>query len=54
MKHYLKVTYLGCILDECLTGESMAMQVFTKNTSKLKFLCRKKLVTVEKLKDTFM
>ena len=35
--HYSKVTYLGCVLDECLTGESMAMQVHTKVTSKLKF-----------------
>ena len=41
VKQYSKVTYLGCVLDECLTGESMAMQVCTKVTSKLKFLYRK-------------
>ena len=41
IKQYSKVTYLGCVLDECLTGESMAMQVCTKVTSKLKFLYRK-------------
>ena len=35
------MTYLGCVLDKCLTGESMAMQVCTKFTSKLKFLYRK-------------
>ena len=38
---YLKVTYLRCVLDEYLTGESMAMQVCTKVTSKLKFLYKK-------------
>ena len=30
IKQYSKVTCLGCVLDECLTGESMAMQVCTK------------------------
>ena len=32
IKQYSKVTYLGCVLDECLTGESMAIQVCTKVT----------------------
>ena len=32
VKQYSKVTYLGCVLDECLTGESMAIQVCTKVT----------------------
>ena len=41
IKQYSKVAYLGCVLDECLTGESMAMEVYTKFTSKLKFLYRK-------------
>ena len=41
IKQYIKVTYLGCVLDECLTGESMAMQVCKEVTSKLKFLYRK-------------
>ena len=41
IKQYSKVTYLGCVLDECLTGESMAMQVCKEVTSKLKFLYRK-------------
>ena len=40
-KQYSKVTYLGCVLDKCLTGESIAMQVCTKVTSKLKLLYRK-------------
>ena len=41
IKKYSKVTYLGCVLGERLTGESMAMQDCTKVTSKLKFLYRK-------------
>ena len=41
VKRYSKVTYLGCVLDECLAGESMAIQVCTRVTSKLKFLYRK-------------
>ena len=41
IKKYSKVTYLGCVLDECLTGKSMTMPVCTKVTSKLKFLYRK-------------
>ena len=41
IKQYSKATNLGCVLDECLTGESLAMQVCTKATSKLKFLYRK-------------
>ena len=40
-KQYSKVTYLGCVLDKCLTGESMAMQVGIKVASKLMFLFRK-------------
>ena len=40
IKQYWKMTYLGCVLDECLTGETMAVQVCTKVTSKLKFLYR--------------
>ena len=43
IKQYSKVTYLGCVLDKCLTGESMAIQVCTKVTSKLTFLYRKNM-----------
>ena len=41
IKQYSKVTILGCVFDECLTGESIAMQVCAKVTSKLKLLYRK-------------
>ena len=40
IKQYTKVTYLGCILDESLSGESMALHVFNKINSRLRFLYR--------------
>ena len=41
IKQYLEVTYLGCILDESLSGESMALNVVSKIKTRLKFLYRK-------------
>ena len=35
---YSKVTYLGCIFDETLSGESMAIYVINKIISRLRFL----------------
>ena len=39
-----KVAY-GCVLDECITGECMAMQVCIKVTSKLIFLYRNRFLS---------
>ena len=44
INQYSKVTYFVCTLDNCLTGEYMAMQFCTKVTSKLKLLYRKKFL----------
>ena len=41
IKQYSKVTYLGCILDNDLYGESMATKVLSLVNSRLKFLYRK-------------
>ena len=41
IKQHSKVTYLGCILDETMSGESMAVKVIDKINSRLKFLHRK-------------
>ena len=41
IKQHSKVTYLGCILDETLSGESMAIYVINKINAKIKFLYRK-------------
>ena len=40
IKQYAKVKYLGCILDQSLSGESMALNVIDKVNSRLKFLHR--------------
>ena len=42
IKQYEKVKYLGCILDQNLSGESMALNVIDKGNSRLKFLHRQK------------
>ena len=54
LNNYSKVTYLGCVLNECFTGESMAMQVCAKVTSKLKFLYSKKQVPFKRVKEAFV
>ena len=41
IKQYSEVTYLGCILEESLSGESMALNVVPKINTRLKFLYRK-------------
>ena len=40
IKQHAKVKYLGCILEESLSGESMALNVIDKINSRLKFLQR--------------
>ena len=41
IKQHREVKYLGCILDQCLSGELMATQVISKINGRLKFLYRK-------------
>ena len=43
IKQYEKVKYLGGILDQSLSGESMALNVIDKVNSRLKFLLRQNL-----------
>ena len=38
--NYTKVAYLGCILDETLSGESMTTHFISKVNSRLRFLYR--------------
>ena len=40
IKQYIKITNLGCILDESLSGESMTLHVLNKINSRLRFLYR--------------
>ena len=41
IKQHSKVKYLGCMLDETMSGETMALSVINKINNKLKFLYRK-------------
>ena len=41
IKQHSKVKYLGCLLDETMSGEAMTLNVVNKINTKLKFLYRK-------------
>ena len=41
IKQHSEVTYLGCVLDETMLGEPMALKVINEISGKLKFLYRK-------------
>ena len=41
IKQHKHVSYLGCVLDETILGETMAIRVIEKLNSRLKFLYRK-------------
>ena len=41
IKQHSRVTYLGCIFEETMSGESMANKVINKVNARLKFLHRK-------------
>ena len=48
IKQQAQVTYLGCVLDESMSGEPMALKVVNKINRRLKFLYRKnKFLTPE-------
>ena len=41
IKQHSEVTYLGCVVDDTMSGEPMALKVINKINGKLKFLYRK-------------
>ena len=46
IKQYSKVKYLGCLMDETMSGEAIALNVIHKINSKLKFLyCKNNFLT---------
>ena len=49
IKQHSKVTYLRCILDETMLGESMALKVINKINLRLKFLHRKSKFLIQVL-----
>ena len=54
IKQHAKVKYLGCILDESLSGESMALNVIDKMISRLKFLHRQNHFLTSPLEDFYV
>ena len=54
MKQYHTVTYLGCLLDETLSAESMAFKVINKINSRLRFLYRKNRFCLRLFVDCFV
>ena len=40
IKQYSKVTYLGCLLNQTMSGESMTLRTIKRTNQKLKFLYR--------------
>ena len=50
LAQHKRVIYLGCILDETLSGESMAINILKKGNNKLKFLYRKNNFLTKALK----
>ena len=41
IKQHSKVSYLGCVLDEDLSGEAMATKMMGKINGRIKFMYRK-------------
>ena len=54
MKQYHTVPYLGCLLDETLSAESMAFKVINKIISRLRFLYRKNRFCLRLFVDCFV
>ena len=50
IKQHSQVTYLGCVMDETMSGEPMALKVINKIDGKLKFLYRKNSVSTPGLR----
>ena len=49
----VKVKYLGCFLDETMSGEAMTLNVINKINNKLEFLHRKNSFLTSALKCLF-
>ena len=51
INQYSKVTYLGCLLDETFSGESMALKTIKRINQKLRFLYRKNWFLIPELRQ---
>ena len=50
IKQYSKAVYLGCLMDETMSGESMLLKTIKKINLKLKVLCKKNRFLTPKLR----
>ena len=50
IKQYFQVTYLGCLRDETMCGELMALKIIKRINQKLKFLFRKNGFLIPRLR----
>ena len=50
IKQHFKVKYVGCLMDETMTGEVMVLNVIHKINNKLKFLNCKNVLLTPKLR----
>ena len=50
VKQRLQVTYLGCVLDETMSGEPMALKVINKISGRLNFFYRKNRYLTKELR----
>ena len=53
IKDHSKVEYLGCLMDEAMSGEAMALNIIHKINSQLKFLYLKNVFLTLKLRHIF-
>ena len=50
IKQHSDVKYLGCLMDEAMSGEAMALNIIPKINYKLKFLYRKNVFLTPRLR----
>ena len=53
-QQHAKIKYLGCVLDECLSAESVAFNVIDQINSRLNFLQRQDCIFNIPFMSTFM
>ena len=53
IKQHSRVTYLGCVFEETMSGESMANKVISKVNARLNFLHRKNKCLTHNLRRLF-
>ena len=53
VKRAFNITYLGGVLDETMSGDTITLNVINKLNDKLKFLCRKNNFSAQNFQECF-